>query len=117
MEMPSERIKGLIRYRDDGICWHCGTDVDVTIHHRQNRGMGGKAKFIADRPSNLIAMCQEFNFLMEADLDAARLARNKGWKLRQTENPISTQIIRYDLTVWMLDDHGKAHRLEQPGLF
>ena len=115
--MPSERIKGLIRRRDEGVCWHCGTDVDTTIHHRQNRGMGGKASSVADRPSNLLTICQHFNFLMEADLDAAREAREKGWKLKQTQSPAYAHVVKFDGTVWMLDDMGKAHKLEQQGLF
>jgi len=115
--MPSQRIKGLIHKRDQGICWHCGTDVDVTIHHRQNRGMGGKKTEVADRPSNLITMCQHFNFLMESDLDAAREARDKGLKLKQTQSPVYAHIQRFDGTLWMLDDHGGMHKLEQSGLF
>lgn len=114
--MPSERIKGLIRRRDEGVCWHCGTDSDTTIHHRQNRGMGGKKAELADRPSNLLTICQHFNFLMEADADAAREAREKGLKLKQSQNSLYAQVVRFDGTIWMLDDQGQAHQLEQNGL-
>ena len=111
--MPSETIKKIILARDEGICWHCGTDV-VTIHHRMNRKMGGdrtKAK-VADRPSNLITMCPEFNFLMESDVNALRLAKDKGWKLRMGEMSTHTPVWRFDGTWWILSDKGKKFQRE-----
>jgi len=117
--MPSERIKGLIRRRDEGICWHCGTDVDTTIHHRRNRGMGGdktRSK-MADVPSNLLTICQHYNFLMESDINAIREARDNGWKLRKGELSLYTSVKRYDGTWWLLTDHGDKFQLEQEGLF
>jgi len=106
--MPSERIRKLIWERDGGICWHCGTDV-TTIHHRANRRMGGdktKQK-TADRPSNLLTICPEFNSLMESDINAIKLARDKGWKLRMGELPDRTPVYRYDGTWWIITDLAK----------
>ena len=105
--MPSEGIKKLIYKRDEGLCWHCGTD-QTTIHHRQNRRMGGdktKQK-VADRPSNLLTICPEFNSLMESDLDVIKMARDKGWKLRMGEMPTHKPVYRYDGTWWWLTDKG-----------
>ena len=117
--MPSERIKGLIRRRDEGICWHCGTDVDTTIHHRRNRGMGGDKTHnqVSDRPSNLLTICQHYNFLMESDINAIREARDNGWKLRMGELSLYTSVKRFDGTWWRLNDFGQAFPMEQEGLF
>ena len=110
--MPSERIKMIIWNRDGGICWHCGTDR-TTIHHRSNRGSGGdrtKEK-VKDRPSNLLTICPEYNFLMESDINAIRNAREKGWKLRMGELPPFTPVYRYDGSWWWLTDHGTMFRV------
>lgn len=117
--MPSERIKGLIRLRDEGICWHCGSDVDTTIHHRQNRGMGGDKTHdkVGDRPSNLLTICQHYNFLMESDVNALREAKQNGWKLSRGEISHTTPVKKYDGTWWLLTDFGKLFQLEQKGLF
>jgi len=111
--LPSEGIKKLILKRDDGICWHCGSD-QTTLHHRQNRRMGGdktRAK-TADRPSNLLTICPQFNSLMESDLDALRLAKDKGWKLRMGELSTHTPVWRFDGTWWILTDKGKKFQRE-----
>ena len=112
--MPSEHMKRLIYKRDEGICWHCGS-TESTIHHRMNRRMGGdktKGK-IADRPSNLLTICPEFNSLMESDLDALRLAKDKGWKLRMGEMSTHTPVWRFDGTWWILGDTGKKWQRDE----
>ena len=111
--MPSEGIKKIILARDGGLCWHCGSD-QTTIHHRLNKKMGGdktKAK-VADRPSNLLTICPEFNGLMESNLDALRLAKDKGWKLRMGELSTHTPVWRFDGTWWILTDTGKKFQME-----
>lgn len=114
--MPSNRIKGLIRRRDDGICWHCGCE-ETTIHHRKNRGMGGSKPEISDRPSNLLTICPEYNGLMESDVNAYREATENGWKLRNGMHSLEVPVWRYDHTWWILNDLGDKFQLEQEGLF
>jgi len=107
--MPSQYIKKLIFERDEGICWHCGSD-QTTIHHRRNRGAGGdrtRSK-VADRPSNLLTICPQFNGLMESDVNAYKLALEKGWKLRMGQFSTHTPVYKYDGTWWYLTDMGKA---------
>jgi len=114
--MPSKYITKVIEERDKGICWHCGTDQTV-VHHRANRKMGGdrtKAK-VADRPSNLLTICPEYNFLMESDLNVIREAREKGWKLRMGQMSTDTPVYRFDGTWWWLTDLGKAFRITEKG--
>lgn len=97
-----ESIRKRIFKRDHGICWHCGTDENVTIHHRTNRGMGGSKNL--DMPSNLVVMCSEFNFLMEADLAAFRLAKKRGWKVSKYQRAAEVEIQNHEGRTFLLDD-------------
>lgn len=97
-----ESIRKRIFKRDHGICWHCGTDENVTVHHRTNRGMGGSKNL--DMPSNLVVMCSEFNFLMEADLSAFRLAKKKGWKVSKYQRAAEIEIENHEGRTFLLDD-------------
>ena len=96
--------------RDEGVCWHCGKEDDLTIHHRQNRGMGGSK--LLDRYSNLILMCVEYNFLMEADLDVVREALERGLKVRRHQPALFVPLRRFDGSEWLLDDFGKKHEVD-----
>jgi len=110
--MPSERGKRLIFKRDSGVCWHCGS-TETTIHHRRNRGSGGdktRSK-VADRPSNLLTICPQFNSLMESDVNAYKLALEKGWKLRMGQLSTHTPVYNFDGTWWYLTDHGTAFQI------
>lgn len=111
--MPSQYIKNLIFKRDEGVCWHCGSE-ETTLHHRRNRGAGGdrtKTK-VADRPSNLLTICPEFNGLMESDVNAYRIALDKGWKLRMGQLPSSVPVQNFDGTWWILTDLGAKFRFD-----
>jgi len=80
-------LKEFSRYLERDIrCVHCGTEGDVLIpQHRKNRGFGGSKE--RNRPSNVLVMCSAFNGLIEADAEAAALARKYGWKLESWEDP------------------------------
>tara|TARA_R110000772_G_C13181560_1_gene428090 strand:- start:437 stop:775 length:339 start_codon:yes stop_codon:yes gene_type:complete len=69
-----------IRERD-AYCVHCGADSGLQIHHRRNKQMGGSK--LLDRLDNLLRVCAELNYAMEADAAIAASAREMGWKLRQ----------------------------------
>ena len=96
----------------DKACVHCGLDDDTLVpQHRLNRGMGGsKAR---DVPSNIVTLCSEFNFLIEANSVQAGLARAYGWKLTAGQDPKRIPVfIRGDW--WLLDD--KFGKQEVKGL-
>jgi len=81
--------------RDNGQCWHCGTDDDTVVpHHRANRGHGGSK--IADRPSNVILMCAIHNGLMESDVNVFREARENGWKISRHSIPTEIPLVTWD---------------------
>jgi len=76
----SNKVVVKLRERDP-YCVHCGSDTNLQIHHRKNRGMGGSK--LLDTFPNLIRVCAELNYAMESDSQVAEEAREKGWKLSQ----------------------------------
>lgn len=87
----------------DKCCLHCGTDTTLIPQHRIGRGMGGSK--LRDTPSNIIVLCSWFNGLIEADADAAMLARRNGWKLNSWDSPKETPVFDNSLDKWfILDD-------------
>ena len=73
----------------DKQCWHCGSTADDLIpHHRANRGSGGASKISKlNKPSNIIVMCGQANYLMEHDAEFADWARMFGWKISRYDDP------------------------------
>lgn len=96
---PKEFAKYLKR---DGECVHCGLDDDSLIpQHRANRGAGGSKK--RDVPSNIIVLCSAYNGLIESDAEAARFAKEFGYKLESWEDPKRVPFYSRGKW-WILDD-------------
>jgi hypothetical protein len=86
----------------DTRCPHCGKDDDTLVpQHRAGRGIGGSRSL--DRPSNIIVMCSEANFLLEANARFAQIGREMGWKLRRDQVPEFTPVYLAD-GFWLLDN-------------
>ncbi|MFD7753277.1 HNH endonuclease [Streptomyces sp. NPDC059757] len=47
-------VKAIVHDRDGGVCVRCGSDRDLTIHHRVNRGMGGAREPWINQAHNLL---------------------------------------------------------------
>jgi hypothetical protein len=88
---PKEFLRLLER---DKHCLHCGsTGDDLIPQHRANRGFGGaRPDSPYNRPSNLIVLCSEANFLMEFNAEFAARARMFGWKLSRWADPSVTPV-------------------------
>lgn len=71
--------------RDGGHCYRCGTTEGLVPQHRVNRGMGGRPGL--NVPSNIITFCGQCNGLIESNAEAARNARQHGWKMLADEAP------------------------------
>lgn len=106
------RLRSLVWKRDGGQCWHCGTEENLTVHHRVNRGMGGSK--LLDRASNLLLICSEFNVSMESYLPDAREARNRGIKISREATPMTVPVVRFDSREFLLDDTGKLYEVTKP---
>lgn len=111
--MPVTRKQSIqLRERDDH-CWHCGQVEGLVVHHRKNRGMGGRGKSL-DIYENLMRICPSYNMLMESDSATAKQAREWGHKLGNWDD---FSVACFDVTenVWyLLDTKGTKHEHERP---
>jgi hypothetical protein len=82
--MNSKEFAKYLR-RDEGGCIHCGNQETAIPQHRINRQMGGSK--LLNRPSNIVVICSELNWRMEADADVAEYAKSRGWKLERWQDP------------------------------
>lgn len=82
--MISQRVRNKLKARDS-YCWHCGQDWELVVHHRQNRGMGGRGSSL-DHITNLMLVCEAYNFQMESDAVVAQDAKEWGHKLASWES-------------------------------
>jgi len=71
--------------RDSERCAHCGETERLSPQHRISRGMGGLKSL--NRPSNIVVICSDLNWRMEADADVAEFAKSRGWKLERWQDP------------------------------
>lgn len=81
-------VRKLVEARDP-YCVHCGSDYELVIHHRKNRGHGGtkgKQAAITNGPQNLLRVCQDYNLQMESNARVASRARGWGHKLSAWED-------------------------------
>ena len=103
--MKKALLKTLINR--DSHCWHCGTEADLVPHHRKNRGAGGSK--LLDHCANLLLVCGNYNFLMEADPAVAAQARVYKHKLRQTDTFFEPVFDRFQGVWFILDNEGNKH--------
>lgn len=100
----------------DPYCVHCGADVNLQVHHRRNRAMGGSK--LLDRYDNLIRVCAQLNYAMESDARVAEEAREKGWKLGQWDDFTHPVFDNVQQKWFYLSKEGKKHETGEPsGLF
>ena len=99
--------------RRDGYCPHCGKVPPYLIpHHRANRGSGGSK--LANRASNILAICSILNGEMESNPLVAEMARAYGWKLSRYENPLIVPVFDALTGNWyQLDDNYGRRILNQ----
>ena len=69
--------------------------------------MGGSKK--RDGTANLVILCSQFNGLIESNTEAARMAKEYGWKLESWQDPLEIPVV--DLcsgVAYLLDnDYGR----------
>jgi hypothetical protein len=104
----SKKLRDALLKRD-AWCWHCGTGIDLVPHHRINRGSGGSKAL--DRVDNLILVCHNYNFAMEADAEVAKEARLDGHKLRRYQTTEAPLLDKCSGIWYVLDLEGGKHEL------
>ena len=107
----SDRVRKQIEARDSH-CWHCGTQQNLQIHHRRNRGFGSSK--LLDTPQNLIRVCSAYNFAMEADANTAADAREFGHKLQSWRDISDPVFDQSELTWYKLTEDGDRVKTEAP---
>lgn len=96
----------------DPYCLHCGQDYDLVVHHRKNRQMGGSK--LLDHYSNLLMVCEVYNFKMEADSVMAQDAREFGHKLESWQDFAEPVYDRCDGQWYRLEDDGTKTVVDGP---
>jgi hypothetical protein len=111
----TKKNRELIFKRDNYACVACGTQSDLTIHHRVNRGAGGSKLY--NGLAYLLTACIYCNGLWESDPIFAFNAKLLGYKLpRNAKPPIDpTEIpVRYYKSEWfLLDQEGNKTQVEK----
>lgn len=115
---PSADTRALIRGRDRGRCVRCG-DTATNVHHRRNRGMGGRrhaASAAINQPGNLLSLCGSGTTGCHGWVTGHPAeARELGYALRTngTEDPTTVPVQAHD--GWHLyDDAGGRRRCPPP---
>ena len=80
-------------------------------HHRKNRGMGGRKSL--DVPANLILVCADYNWLMEADAKVLITALRLKHKIRQTDSLFEPVFDNVTHQWFVLDNEGSKNALDQ----
>lgn len=99
----------------DKYCPHCGKMAPYLVpHHRANRGAGGSK--LANRPSNILAVCAVLNSEMESNPAMAEIARQYGWKISKWNNPLIIPIYDAVTREWFRlgDDFSRTKVSQSP---
>lgn len=100
---PTDAVRALVYDRDGGACVRCGSSVNLTIHHRVNRGMGGAREPWINQAHNLLLVCTVCNSWFE---DNPRESYQTGWKVRRPQLPGEVEVRYPDGSMYLLTPDG-----------
>lgn len=107
----SSKVRALIEARasdlPDGrsrceVIASCSYGLKTQFHHRRPRGMGGSRRSDTNLAANGLAVCDACHAYIESERD---VARENGWLVRQTRDPIDVVVLRRGVWVF-LDNNG-----------
>ncbi len=108
----TESVRALIKLRANNRCELCGSRLlGGHIHHRQPRGMGG-SRTVESKGSAANGLWIHPGCHMTIELSRAR-ALDKGWLIKQGQDPASTPVRLWD-GWWLLADDGTMARVDGP---
>lgn len=100
----SRQVRDIVTERAQDHCEACGVDAPQQYHHRRARGMGSTKNPEANLASNCLfisAHCHQFIESQRA------LALDRGWLIRQGQNPAQVPVLRHGSDwVLLLEDGG-----------
>ena len=101
--MMDKAVRELVFQRSKGRCEACGKPLPESwdFSHRKSRGQGGE-----DTPQNGMAICHYPCHMVDVENHPV-LARQKGWRVRSTEEPLDIPILLYGTRkVFLTEDGG-----------
>lgn len=107
----SARMRKVLQARDP-YCYHCGYDMQLVVHHRKNRGMGGSKNL--DHYTNLLLVCEDYNIDMESKSVLAQDARDHGHKLNSWQDFSDPVFDRCTGLWYQLQDDGTKTIVDPP---
>ena len=106
-------MRQLVLERDGYRCARCGRHIHngpYSLQHRKARGMGGTKDPAINSPANLVTLCGDgvrgCHGLIEANREEAR---EKGFTVRQTQDPSTVPVHCWDGTYYFNQDGGRDH--------
>ena len=102
----------LVDARDNGLCQRCWLPVG-SRHHRKPRGMGGRNRADANRPSNVVTLCGSGTTGCHGWVEQHRAeGYAAGWLLHDWDDPQHTAALDLQGRHHYWDDEG-GHRVDR----
>lgn len=97
----SPAARRLINDRAEDTCERCGAAAVEQHHHRRARGAGGSKDPITNTPANAFGVCASCHAYIESNRTEAL---QKGWLVRQGQDPRTIPVLRYGTWVLLGED-------------
>lgn len=98
-------VYDVVTHRDQGACQRCGQrSGPMSRHHRKPRGMGGRSKSDALRPSNVVLLCGTGTTGCHGWVESHRgQAFGEGWLVHDWNDPVDVAVMTFNGPMWLTD--------------
>ena len=104
-----QKVLDAVQLRSNGACEICGLALIEQLHHRRPRAMGGSKAPDTNTASNCLGVCRACHSMVES---RRGVAFERGWLVRQGQDPAAVPVMRWGCEVVLLDDLGYATPVE-----